>query len=148
MKNFSLLLGIFSLTLSGTATSAFATETFLISNSFNPLTEVRSSFLIAQNTLSSVIRANVVTPIVPTEPTGTTFTRVGSSNQYQAIDTGANSRNRTVTLQRFGNVIQMKANDSTQDTYRGIITGNRINGIWFNPNVPRYFGTWDGTLEF
>jgi hypothetical protein len=83
--------------------------------------------------------------------TATTIFKLLNGNTYQATDvdsSGNVTRRRQVSVTFNDNFIQMKSTDTAQDTYRGIISGNRVeNGIWFSPTNPVWFGTWTATLE-
>jgi hypothetical protein len=100
-----------------------------------------------QRSQPSVMNATILTR----GETATTIFKFLNGNTYQATDidsSGNITRKRQFSVTRNGNFVEMKSLDSTKDTYRGIISGNRIdNGIWFNPNDQVWFGTWTATLE-
>lgn len=137
-----------------------ATCSILLNFSFIPDTNAVSfikkpdsqsdDLLPAGNTQRSQPRAITATILTRGE-IGKTVFKLVSGNTYQATDfdsLGNISRTRQVYVRWNGNFIEMKSLDATQDTYRGIVSGNRIdNGIWFNPNDSVWFGTWTATLE-
>jgi hypothetical protein len=74
------------------------------------------------------------------------FTGIAIAIEHQLLIINLDAQNKSGNF--YGNFIEIQALDATQDTYRGIVLGNRIdNGIWFNPNDSVWFGTWTATLE-
>jgi hypothetical protein len=82
----------------------------------------------------------------------TTIFKATNGSIYQVLDvnsSGKITRTRQATVSVNGSFIQIKSTDGSQDVYRGIIAGNRVeNGIWYNANDPTWFGNWTATLEY
>lgn len=105
-------------------------------------------FQVAQRSKPQTLTATISTR----GEVATTIFKATNGSTYQILDvnsSGKITRTRQATVSVNGNFIQMKSTDGSQDVYRGIIAGNRIeNGIWYNPNDPVWFGNWTATLEY